>query len=419
MQEKFHHLQIVFHSRMSSNCPLPVKKKREADLNVFQIQGLSAFSIENIQNKKYLTEGGFGKISIVNYIDNTYVMKELSRGRSTIFEKKLFAKEAKLIQSLNHENIIRIYYFSTNSVAMLLEYVVFSFSKIGIASQDVNNLRDYLLSADEECDFVGFEHGQILITRQIVDGLDYLHNQCVAHRDLKPDNILVSNQHYDKCKASLLWNTNPVKVVITDFGESRSKIIQTQNTVHSCTRNFQRGTKLYASPESTCSTSVARMDDLKRMDIWSFGLVLYHLANPNIKYPYELEMDQGKYEDWDDCLKKSIKYELYPLTSPKYKERRENDWKTIDAASRACCAFNSVERPSLKRVKVILNGKQHSTVHESINPVIEITETPTEELNPLMKLPMPLMDIIIPPIDMPKSMYEISVKHASHPSKYI
>ena len=43
------------------------------------------------------------------------------------------------------------------------------------------------------------------ILKQILTGVDYLHEMCVFHRDLKPQNILITNE----------------KVKIADFGLGR------------------------------------------------------------------------------------------------------------------------------------------------------------------------------------------------------
>lgn len=48
-----------------------------------------------------------------------------------------------------------------------------------------------------------------VIIRQILKGVDYLHDQGVVHRDLKSDNILLAS------------TKSGTRVVITDFGQAR------------------------------------------------------------------------------------------------------------------------------------------------------------------------------------------------------
>lgn len=49
----------------------------------------------------------------------------------------------------------------------------------------------------------------LLIIRQILEAVKYLHNQGIAHRDLKPDNILLTSL------------SDTARVVLTDFGCAR------------------------------------------------------------------------------------------------------------------------------------------------------------------------------------------------------
>ena len=44
-----------------------------------------------------------------------------------------------------------------------------------------------------------------MITKQILEGIAYVHNLGISHRDLKPDNILIMQD-------------DPILVKITDFG---------------------------------------------------------------------------------------------------------------------------------------------------------------------------------------------------------
>ena len=62
---------------------------------------------------------------------------------------------------------------------------------------------------------------------------------CNDHRDLKPPNILVSNQHYcqlsDHVEIETISSKMPIVCKLTDFGESRSQDIHTNTVLSSKT----------------------------------------------------------------------------------------------------------------------------------------------------------------------------------------
>jgi len=47
------------------------------------------------------------------------------------------------------------------------------------------------------------------LIRQVLEAVDYMHDQGVIHRDLKPENLLYYSQNYDS------------KIMISDFGLSK------------------------------------------------------------------------------------------------------------------------------------------------------------------------------------------------------
>jgi|688.fasta_scaffold341276_1 serine/threonine protein kinase len=79
----------------------------------------------------------------------------------------------------------------------------------------------------------------------------YLHENRVLHRDLKPQNILLQDD----------------KIKLCDFGFAKKM---------SASTNFLRsikGTPLYIAPEILQSKPYTH-----KVDIWSFGIILYELA---------------------------------------------------------------------------------------------------------------------------------------------
>lgn len=56
--------------------------------------------------------------------------------------------------------------------------------------------------------YFGFKHLRLYVAKDIWSGLADLHQNDVAHRDLKLDNVLVSKQHYSKDTLVLEKKTN-------------------------------------------------------------------------------------------------------------------------------------------------------------------------------------------------------------------
>jgi len=92
-------------------------------------------------------------------------------------------------------------------------------------------------------------HVALVIFVQIIAGISHLHRVNIAHRDLKPDNILIS--------------PDTLAVTIIDFGFS-----STEASVAD-----QLGSPLYMSPE----TLSGKDHDPKISDVWSAGIILYQM----------------------------------------------------------------------------------------------------------------------------------------------
>ena len=81
------------------------------------------------------------------------------------------------------------------------------------------------------------------IANDIIGGLKYLHENKVAHRDIKLANILVSNRHYTSTELEE-FQIKKIMCRLTDFGEARSSFIQTQTRLTTSTSDINKGNNL-------------------------------------------------------------------------------------------------------------------------------------------------------------------------------
>ena len=104
------------------------------------------------------------------------------------------------------------------------------------------------------------------IVSQVLEGLEYMHDNGFVHRDLKPGNIMVVQKGPD------WW------VKIADFGISKRRY-QDVTTLHT----MQRGTFGYAAPEALGLRGGASYT--AAVDIWSLGAVIFWLHTQAAVFP--------------------------------------------------------------------------------------------------------------------------------------
>jgi serine/threonine protein kinase len=187
-----------------------------------------------------LGEGGMGVVYKAEdtTLRRTIALKVLPPGMTKDpTAKERFLQEARAAAALNHPGICTVYEIGEADNA----------SFIAMECVDGGSLRKALGSGR-------LTPSQVLdMGLQVAAALREAHSKGVVHRDIKPDNIMV---------------TPDGRVKITDFGLARlagsTLLTRTGTTL---------GTAAYMSPEQARGESVD-----ERSDVWSLGVVLYEMA---------------------------------------------------------------------------------------------------------------------------------------------
>jgi len=189
--------------------------------------------------------GGFGTVYKAwdNDLDTIKAIKVISKefynDEEVIYDLK---KEAKLLYKLKHKNIVDFHDIHLDGE---IKYIDMEF----IDNGNLVNLK--LRSPNKKVP----EKEVIAIAKQIITGMVHIHSRNIIHKDIKPQNIMLT-------KAGI--------VKIMDFGISetfRSSMSRIKETSRS-------GTPAYMSPEQLIGKDVG-----KESDIWSFGVMLYELLS--------------------------------------------------------------------------------------------------------------------------------------------
>ncbi|XP_075848369.1 serine/threonine-protein kinase ULK2 isoform X3 [Microtus pennsylvanicus] len=191
----------------------------------------------------------------------------------------LLGKEIKILKELQHENIVALYDVQElpNSVFLVMEYC------------NGGDLADYLqakgtLSEDTIRVFL----------HQIAAAMRILHSKGVIHRDLKPQNILLSYANRRKS------NVSGIRIKIADFGFARY--------LHSNTMAATLcGSPMYMAPEVIMSQHY----DAKA-DLWSIGTVIYQCLVGKPPFQANSPQDLRMFYEKNRSLMPSIPRETSP-----------------------------------------------------------------------------------------------------------
>ena len=114
----------------------------------------------------------------------------------------------------------------------------------------------------------------------------------------------------------------------------------------------------------------ATFEDLKKVDIWAFGMVLFNLLNPDMKYPYQLDIkESGKSSAHQ--VQEFVTRKILPTSSAKYKDLQNTIWNLISKEGEKCLQFDPCLRPSATTLKETFQVQVKDCVEREENDLNE------------------------------------------------
>ena len=360
--------------------------KRDPHLKVFDFKDLS-------MQKDILGRGSFGVAYKTKYKNKTVVIKELLSKEWSETGKK-FLKEAKIMQSCESIYIVKFHAVSYSPLAFMMDYVYFDFTAFG-GTQTLSSLEEFLEFCDN-FEFKSIEGWPVKISKDVTKGLLYLHNNNIVCRDLKPANVLISNQHYidvsDKSKKKAIINECPIICKLTDFGEARSQLLQTKTLISTKTNCVNRGTLAFMAPEiirSSRQLTSAAQQDLERADIWALGMLFQCVISPDSQ-PFLEEVKKNNLcgETLDNFIVKMFSLGNKPSMTDKYLYKRVDVWSSIFIVCELATQIEPCKRADLLDIDHFLNRENGISVSMNVSQATALEKfdfsfakgTPEDEL---------------------------------------
>ena len=234
-----------------------LKKTKPEILDLFEIKELIGKGSESIVFKVIYKKN-----------NNICTMKAIINENRNI-------NEIKIMNKLKNRNIISFYgvYEIKKSE---LDCIIMEYASFGNLKEFRKNIlkRNYL--SEQLLCFLGF---------QILNGIRYLHYCKITHFDLKPQNIIIDEY---------------LNIKIIDFSVSVD-----YSAIKSSIKLPYRGTNFYIPPE-VIQSKIINVKDLNKIDLYSFGVILYNMAF--LSYPYDL--NPNDYDNNDKIYEKIQNNEL-------------------------------------------------------------------------------------------------------------
>ena len=244
-------------------------------------------------------------------------------------------EEIKIQQKFHHKNIAKYYDYCD-----LKDYgcIIMELAEYG----DLNYIQKKLIQ--QNClseTFLAY------ITKQILDGLFYIHKLKIIHMDIKPHNILINKN---------------LEIKITDFSVSLS---------YEKTKNSEKiklpltGTNPFMSPEVLNKEQID-IEDASKIDMFSLGIMLYHLAFEEFPYDLNINVKKNFRQAYEKIKYKNLEFPKNKSKSGKYSNLFIKFLKNLldNNIKNRISVFDALDEPWIRATNLIYQEKEKSDIQK-------------------------------------------------------
>lgn len=220
--------------------------------------GTQVFQDKAFEIVEQLGEGGMGMVyKAYDPSMDRYIALKVLKPDVPESEKRKFHREAVIAANFSHPNLVRVLEVGARDE---LQWLAMEFLRGRDVGEVISNRKAISFRV------------VIDIFAQTLDALEYIHNRQIAHCDIKPENIFITRDAY---------NRRLVIVKLIDFGIARSLDGPLE------LQQYISGDPRYMPPEQAVING--KIDH--RADLYALGMTLYEIMCR--RHPYEDYIEEG------------------------------------------------------------------------------------------------------------------------------
>ena len=178
--------------------------------------------------------------------------------------------------NIKHENLVSLNDIYENDIYIIFRYKYYNM--IDLYAYASNTILYNIIKKDNHLD---------CISKQLINVINYLHNNNICHRDIKIDNILINFK-------------DGFKILVCDF----EFVIHTDSLGYNMRTGEENnlGTKQYMAPELYSPGNI----NWKKVDIWGIGIVLCIIYSRTLPGTLGVHNSASYFQIWDKYYNESF-----------------------------------------------------------------------------------------------------------------